>query len=59
MDQMSIARTEKEHSTGGRDQPQGGVMGYRWRDLVVLVLARVTRARIATVHRILWRIGWR
>lgn len=29
-----------------------GGMDYRWRDLTVLILARLTRAKLQTVHRI-------
>jgi hypothetical protein len=58
MDQMSIERTEKERikrfgSTGM------GAMGYRWRDVVVLGLARITGAPVARVHGLILRLGWR
>jgi hypothetical protein len=34
-------------------------MGYRWRDLFVLGLSRLTGMRVQAVHRIVQRLGWR
>ncbi len=34
-------------------------MVYSWRDVVVLGLARITRAKVATIHQIVTRLGWR
>lgn len=34
-------------------------MGYRWRDIIVLYLARITGAKVATVHMVLEKMGWR
>jgi hypothetical protein len=40
----------------GRRKGQG--MGYCWRDLVVLGLARITGMRVITAHRIIAALGW-